>query len=76
MGAPSQEANRCSPSGVSQMADIKTSCGGMKTSLRMNRPQGSADSSLPVFCQERDFSSSAFLMVFLTSCTSGHRITF
>lgn len=56
MGAPSQEANRCSPSGVSQMADIKTSCGGVKTSLRMNRPQGSADfSSLPVFCQERLF---------------------
>lgn len=26
-GAPSQKANRCSPSGVSQMADIKTSWG-------------------------------------------------
>lgn len=28
LGAPSQEANRCSPSGVSQMADIKKSLGG------------------------------------------------
>lgn len=27
-GAPSQEANRCSPSGVSQMANIKESVGG------------------------------------------------
>lgn len=27
LGAPSQEANRCSPSGVSQMADIKESRG-------------------------------------------------
>lgn len=45
LGAPSQEANRCSPSGVSQMADIKKSWGGqrkMKTSLRMSRPQSSA----------------------------------
>lgn len=29
-GAPSQEANRCSPSGVSQMANIKESGGGAK----------------------------------------------
>lgn len=59
LGAPSQEANRCSPSGVSQMADIKKSWGGqrkMKTSLRMSRPQSSAHFSPPFWmCLARFF---------------------
>lgn len=73
MGAPSQEANRCSPSGVAQMADIKKSWGEerkrkMKTSPRMSRPQSSAHFFPLLFCimpcQERGFPS------FLLSCQS------
>lgn len=52
LGAPSQEANRCSPSGVSQMADIKKSWGGGRE--RWKHPSGWAGHrvlhiSLPLF---------------------------
>lgn len=64
MGAPSQEANRCSPSGVSQMADIKTSLAGGEEKDK-NIPQDEQATgfctvlfSFPVFCQGRDFNSS------------------
>ncbi len=73
LGAPSQEANRCSPSGVSQMADIKKSRGGGETEKDENIPQDEQATEFCTFlsflffimpCQKRGFSS------FLLSCWS------
>lgn len=72
LGAASQKANRCRPSGVSQMADIKRSWGGqkkMKTSPRMSTVLHISLPSLffHALPEKRFFLLSSFLLKLSTS---------
>lgn len=77
MGAPSQEANRCSPSGVSQMADIKKRVGGAEEDENIPQDEQATEFCtflspfLNVPCQ-----FFVFFFCFLLSCSTFLQVLF
>lgn len=77
LGAPSQEANRCSPSGVSQMAHIKKSWEGTEKDENIPQDEQATDSckflSFSVSCLKKYMFFFSFLLDLSTSCAPAFR---